>query len=282
MNKRKVLVVGLGLMGGSYAMTLKRLGFEVWAIDKSKESIEYAIENKIIDKGDFRDNEELISGCDCIIMAVYPSGIVKWIEDNKDKFKKHIFITDVTGVKSAIVTKIQDILGPDYEFIASHPMAGRETNGVANANDKMFRDANFIVVYTDKNTSEGIRWCENLGRILGFNRISHLTPEEHDDIIAYVSQLTHCIAVSLMNCDGAQDMVSYTGDSFRDLTRIAKINENMWTELFFMNKDRLIKRMDSFIKEITDMRDLIVREDAENLKEKMRISTARRKKFDEK
>lgn len=269
-------------MGGSYAKALKRLGYHVSAIDNNEGSINYAIDNEIIDEGSVKCDKELISKADTIIFALYPRLIVEWIKDNQDYFKKGIILTDVTGIKNNIVYEIQAVLREDVEFIAAHPMAGRELSGVENSDDRMFRDANYIVVPTDKNTEEAIEWCKNLGQILGVKKVSVLSPAEHDRMIAYVSQLTHCIAVALMTCNDDSRLSDYTGDSFRDLTRIARINEDMWTELFFMNKDALLEQMDDFINELSTIRDYIKNEDAANLKSKMRLSTKRREKFDKK
>lgn len=278
--KKKIVIAGLGLMGGSYAMALSRLGYSVYAIDTDKSAIDFALEKGYIVDGTTDANERVLKDADCIILGLYPSIVVDWIKNNQQYFKSGIRITDVTGVKSSVVYKIQEILRDDVEYIAAHPMAGREVYGVINSDDRMFRNANYIVVPTDKNTEESIEWCINLGRILGFRNISVLTPREHDEMIAYVSQLTHCIAVSLMTCNGNPDIYKYTGDSFRDLTRIARINENMWAELFKMNKEPLLEQMDIFINEITSFRDMIRDDDEESLKEKMRLSTKRRSYFD--
>ena len=280
--KKKILIVGLGLIGGSYAKALKRFGYTVFAIDTDAESIRFAKENGIIDEGATEADPKLIGEADCIIMALYPRIITDWIRDNQKYFKSGIRITDVTGIKSAVVYDIQKILREDVEFIAAHPMAGRELSGVAYSDDRIFRDANFIVVPTEKNTPESIEWCENLGRILGFNRVAVLTPEEHDEMIAFVSQLTHCIAVALMTCNDNEHLSEYTGDSFRDLTRIAHINEKMWSELFFMNKEPLLREMNRFIDELTEIRTLIETDNVEGLKEKMKLSTKRRERFDRK
>jgi prephenate dehydrogenase len=279
-SKSNVLIVGLGLMGGSYAKAFKRFGYHVMAIDKKKESIDFALENKIIDEGSTEVKKEFVGKADTVIFALYPEVFKKWIKDYQNFFKKDIFITDVTGVKSAVVYDIQDILRPDVEFIASHPMAGREVYGVQNSDDRIFLNANFIVTPTEKNTKKAIEWCSSLGRVLGCRKISILSPKEHDEMIGYVSQLTHVIAVSLMTCKDNRHLVDYTGDSFRDLTRIARINEKMWSELFLMNKDVLLKEMDEFIAEMGTMRDLLAKEDAEGMKEKMKISTKRRGWFD--
>ncbi|MCR4788808.1 MAG: prephenate dehydrogenase [Lachnospiraceae bacterium] len=279
-NNHSVLIVGLGLIGGSYASALSRIGYHVNAIDTNPESIDYALKNGIIAKGASFADPEIIERSDCIIMALYPSKVVGWIRDNQKYFKENVIITDVTGIKTSIVYDIQEILRDDAEFIAAHPMAGREVYGVKNSDEKIFRDANFIVVPTEKNSAESVKWCEDLGRLLGFRRVSVLSPEEHDSMIAFVSQLTHCIAVSLMTCDDNEHLSEYTGDSFRDLTRIANINENMWPELFFMNKDPLVKRLNQFIDEINVIKTMIENNDEEGLKDKMRLSSKRRREFD--
>ena len=159
-------------------------------------------------------------------------------------------------------------------------MAGRERSGVEFADPAVFRGANYIVTPTEKNTREAIETCKELGRILGFARISELSPERHDEMIAFLSQLTHVIAVTLMTCNSTPDMEKYTGDSFRDLTRIAKINDAMWSELFLSNKEALLKQMDMFIEEFVDFRRMLDEGDREGMRESMRTSTARRTLFD--
>ena len=281
-SKSNILIVGLGLIGGSYAKALKRLGYHISAIDKNSESIEYALKEKIIDEGSVSIDEDIISSADAVIFALYPNVFKKWIYDNQKYFKPGVLITDVTGVKSCVVYDIQNILREDAEFIAAHPMAGREVYGVKNSDDAIFRGANYIVTPTNKNTKDAVEWCKTLGRILGFANISVLSPEEHDKIIGFVSQLTHVIAVSLMTCNDNTDLVSYTGDSFRDLTRIARINENMWSELFLLNKDVLLEQMDIFINEFKSIRNMLNTNDKEALCDKMRLSTQRRSYFDKK
>ena len=281
-SKKNILIVGLGLMGGSYARGLKRLGFHITAIDENTSSIEFALENQIIDRGYSWVNEEAVRDADAVIFALYPHVFLHWIEQHQHLLKPGIFITDVTGVKTCVVYDVQNMLRDDVEFIAAHPMAGREVYGVENSDDRIFRDANFIVVPTKKNTGEAVEWCKSLGRLLGFRRISTLSPEEHDEMIGFVSQLTHCIAVSLMTCSDNTHLVDYTGDSFRDLTRIARINDAMWSELFMMNREPLLRQMDQFIAEFGSFREMLSRGDVEGMRERMRISTQRRALFDKK
>ena len=279
-SKGNVMIVGLGLIGGSYARILKGLGYHVSAVTRSECSIRYALENGIIDRGFTVPDAEALGASDAVIFALYPGIFKEWIEKYQHLLKPGAMLTDVTGVKTCIVYDIQAMLRPDVEFIAAHPMAGREVYGVENSSAALFRDANYIVVPTDKNTPEAVEWCKSLGKLLGFGRISVLSPEEHDRMIAFVSQLTHCIAVSLMTCSDNRNLVDYTGDSFRDLTRIARINDAMWSELFLLNKDRLLEQMDIFMKEFRTLRDMLAGEDREGLREKMRLSTERRGYFD--
>ena len=279
---KKILIVGLGLLGGSYARVLKRFGFHISAITKEQSSIDYAINEGIIDEGSTELDEEIIGNADLVIFALYPHVFVEWIENNQKLLKSGAIITDVTGVKRSIVYKIQDILRDDVEFIAAHPMAGREVSGVENSTDKMFQGANYIVTPTDKNTPEAINTCLELGRLLGFSNVTTLSPEEHDEMIGFLSQLTHCIAITLMTCNDRENMEKFTGDSFRDLTRIARINDLMWSELFVANKDALLSQMDIFMDKFKELKTMLETEDIDGIRKMMRHSTERRALFDKK
>ena len=272
----------MGLLGGSYAKVLKRFGFHISAITLEQSSIDYAIREGLIDEGSTELDEKMIGDADLVIFALYPHVFVEWIEKNQHLLKSGALITDVTGVKRSIVYQIQDILRPDVEFIAAHPMAGREVSGVENSSDKLFIGANYIVTPTAKNTPEAIQTCMELGRLLGFSNVTTLSPEEHDEMIGFLSQLTHCIAVTLMTCNDKENMEKFTGDSFRDLTRIARINDLMWSELFATNKDVLLEQMDLFMKKFNELRTMLETEDIEGMRAMMRHSTERRALFDKK
>lgn len=281
LNKNhNILIVGLGLIGGSYAMRLKKEGFTVKAITRSQSSIDYAVENGLIDEGSTEIDKRLIGEADFIVFALYPHIFIKWIEENQHLFKSGAIITDVTGVKCSIVYKIQEILREDVEFIAAHPMAGREVYGVENSDDSIFLGANYIVVPTEKNTPEAIELCRSLGEILQFKTVTELSPEKHDEMIAFLSQLTHCIAVSLMCANDTPGLEHYTGDSFRDLTRIARINDDMWSELFLSNREALLAEMESFMTTFNEMYECVKNNEREKMREMMRCSTQRRKRFD--
>ncbi len=281
-TSKNILIVGLGLIGGSYAKALRKLGFKISAITLNQEDIDYAIENGVIDEGFTEPLPEVLEKAELIIFALYPKVFIEWIENYQQFLKPGALLTDVTGVKSSVVYKIQEILRPDVEFIAAHPMAGKEVYGVQNSDPKIFHGANYIVTPTEKNTEAAIEDCLELGRLMGFNRVSVLTPEKHDEMIGFVSQLTHCIAVSLMNCYDGEKLQDYTGDSFRDLTRIARINDEMWSELFLMNKETLLEQMDKFLSEFGKLRETLENGDRETMREMMRVSTARRALFDKK
>lgn len=279
---KKVLIVGLGLLGGSYARGLKRFGFHISAITKEQSSIDYAINEGIIDEGTTELDERIIGEADLVIFALYPHVFIEWIEQNQNLLKSGSIITDVTGVKGSIVYKIQDMLRSDVEFIAAHPMAGREVSGVENSTERIFQGANYIVTPTPKNTPETINTCLELGRLLGFSNVTTLSPEEHDEMIGFLSQLTHCIAITLMTCNNKENMEKFTGDSFRDLTRIARINDLMWSELFVANKDALLEQMDMFIKKFNELKSMLEKEDIDGMRKMMRHSTERRALFDKK
>ena len=276
----KILIVGLGLLGGSYAMALTKKGYTVKALTRSQSSIDYALEAGIIASGRTGVDAEMIAEADLIIFSVYPKVLIEWMEANRSLIKPGTVLTDVTGVKGYTVYRIQSLIPEGAEFISAHPMAGRECLGVQNATDEIFKKANYLVVPTEKNTEEATVLCEELGRELGFARVSRISPEKHDEMIAFLSQLTHAIAVTLMCCNDSPDLVDYTGDSFRDLTRIAKIDDVMWNELFMCNRDELARQMDIFSETFEKMRRALKEGDTTTMRQMMRTSTERRKLFD--
>lgn len=275
----KILIVGLGLLGGSYAVKLKSEGYSVSAIDIDRDTVGYARKLKMVDYATSEAEPQLIKNSDLIIFALYPHIFVKWIEEYGDLIEDGTIVTDVTGVKGVVTEKIQSILKSGVEFIPAHPMAGKEHLGVENSDPSIFIGANYIIVPTEKNTEKGISVCKSLGETLGFSRISELSTYEHDKMIAFLSQLTHCIAVSLMCATDNEHLAEFTGDSFRDLTRIADINDEMWSGLFLDNRQALLGEMDKYRKSFDMIYDYIRNSDREGLKEMMKLSSKRRKQF---
>lgn len=276
----KILIVGLGLIGGSYAEALSKKGYEVGAIDQKQEAIDFALRKGYIASGKTSVDKDYVGKFDIVVFALYPHAFVEWIEKYQNCLKSSAIVTDVTGVKGGVVSDVQNALRKDVEFIAAHPMAGRECSGVENAKAEIFEGANYIVVPTEKNTQEAIELCKDLGRELGFKHISELSVKQHDETVGFLSHLTHCIAVSLMVCKESGHLADYTGDSFRDLTRIAKINDEMWSELFLLNKDEIVEQMNLFEQHFGKLKECIQNDDREGIREMMRLSTKRRKVFD--
>lgn len=279
-KETKFLIVGLGIIGGGYAEALTKAGYKVRCITKDQSDIDYALEKRIIEEGYITVKEDTLRWADIIVFALYPEVFVGWVEKYGALIKHGTLITDVSGVKSGVVERVQALLKDGVEFISAHPMAGREGSGVYNSDARVFRGANYIVVPTEKNSEAAIEVCKQIGEILGFGRISVLSAKEHDQMIAFLSQLTHVIAVSLMNCNSREGLEAYTGDSFRDLTRIAKINDAMWSELFLLNKEALVEQMDCFLAEMEAFRTALLMGDEVTMREKMKNSTRQRAKFD--
>ena len=276
----KILIVGLGLLGGSYAKGLTDVGFTVGAIDINQESIDYALKEGIIQSGYSIVEKQYVSQFDLIVFALYPKVFINWLKEYQSYFKSGAIVTDVTGIKSWVDKEIKTFIRDDIEYVLAHPMAGREVYGVKNSDKSIFQDANYIVIPNEKASEESICVVEDIGKLLGFKNVVRLSNEEHDEMIGFLSQLTHCIAVALMTCKDSEHLVEYTGDSFRDLTRIARINENMWSELFLLNKEELLKQITLFEGQLTKLKKTIEDENVEEMKDIMRLSTLRRSYFD--
>nr|WP_308692008.1 prephenate dehydrogenase [uncultured Terrisporobacter sp.] len=276
----KILIVGLGVIGGGYAMALKEAGYnEVYGIDTNEETLKKAKEMKIIKEG-FTREDEIISEMDLIVLAIYPNLVKNFIVKNKNKFKKNALITDVTGIKQLFINDIVEILPQNIDFVFAHPMAGRENKGIDYATNKVFQGANFLIVETKKNKEENIRKIENLAKEMGFKHIKRTTPAFHDEMIAFTSQLPHVLAVALTNSDiENRNTGEFIGDSYRDLTRIANMNEKLWSLLFLGNKKNLLEAMNNFEAEFDKIKKCIEENDEKNLQKLFIKSTIRREQL---
>lgn len=278
--KMKIVVVGLGVIGGSFIMALKEAGYtDVYGIDINKESLKKAEDKELIRKG-YTDGNEVLKDADLIIISLYPRLVKNFILQNKENFKDGAIITDATGVKKFFIDDILAILPENIDFVFGHPMAGREKRGIDFASSKVFHGANYIITPVKRNKPENIELIENLVYKLGFKRIKKITPEYHDEMIGFVSQLPHAIAVSLINSDiEGRETGSFIGDSYRDLTRIANINEDLWPELFLENKNNLLTSIQNFENELDKIKNAIKKDDKESLKKLFVKSTQRREKL---
>lgn len=276
----KIVIVGLGVIGGSFAMALNEAGYkQVFGIDTNKETIKKAEELGIIKKGSPK-GEEFLKEADLVIISIYPKLVENFVESNKDNFKDGAIITDATGIKGMFINEITKILPENVDFVFGHPMAGREKRGIDFASSKVFKGANYIITPIERNKEENIKVIEDLAYEIGFKRVRRITPEFHDEMIGFTSQLPHAMAVALINSDEeGRDTGSFIGDSYRDLTRIANINEDLWSELFLGNKDNLLKAINNFELQLDLIKKDIYDNDKEALKEYFIKSTKRREKL---
>lgn len=276
----RVVVVGLGVIGGSFCMALKNNGYnDVYGIDKDKNTLKKAKDMGIIKEG-YLDGKYILKSADLVIISIYPKLLIDFIKENKDNFKEGAIITDTTGIKEMFVDDIVNIIPSEVDFIFGHPMAGREKKGIDYADDKVFKGANYIITPISINKEENIELIKNLAYNLGFKNIKVITPRFHDKIIAFTSQLPHVLAVSLINSDEEdRDTGYFIGDSYRDLTRIANINEELWTELFLGNKENLLEVLDKFNEEFLIIKKAVEKEDKDKLIKIFKESTKRREKL---
>ncbi len=272
----KIGIVGLGLIGGTYAKSLKPYGYEIHGMDINENTINYALENNIIDYGT-TNPKQCLKQLDVVFVCLYPNDTIKFIQKNINYFKRNAIISDVVGIKRKLVDMLEIYKDDDVEFVFSHPIAGREKIGIEYSDKAIFHNANFVITPTKYNTEEGLNLIETLARQMGFINVSRITDIEHDDIIAYTSQLTHAIAVSLVNSETKKyDTSLFIGDSYKDLTRIAMINEKLWSELFLQNKDFLVRRIESFEEELDKLKTALKENNKEVLETIMKDSTIKR------
>lgn len=276
----RILIVGLGLIGGSYAESLSSSGYRVDAIDRDPAAISLALKRGYIGRGWSDALSAPIEEYDLIVLALYPHALTEWLKEHAHRIATGAVVTDVTGVKGCVARTAQELLGERAEYISAHPMAGKEVSGVANADGNIFRGANYIIVPTERNTPEGIATCRALAETLGFGSIHELDVESHDSTVGYLSHLTHCIAVALMTARDTADLADYSGDSFLDLTRIATINDELWSELFLSNKTALLNEMELFEKGFDRLKQRIASGDREGIREILRQSTINRRAFE--
>lgn len=276
----RIVIVGLGVIGGGYAMALKEAGYtEVYGIDKSKETLKKAKALGIIKEG-YEDEQEIVQKADLIVLAIYPNLVKDFIINNKEHFKDGAVITDVTGIKQLFINEIIEILPENIDFVFAHPMAGREKKGIDYATNTVFKGANFLITVIDRNKDENLDLIENLAYKMGFKHVKRICPKYHDEMIAFTSQLPHALAVALINSDvEGRNTGEFIGDSYRDLTRIANINESLWSQLFLGNKENLLEAINNFEKELDKIKLSLESDDKENLEQLFIKSSVRREKL---
>ena len=273
-----ITVVGLGVIGGSFVKALKGQGHQVYGIDIDENTLKRAKDEGYIIEG-YQDGSEIINKSDLTIICLYPSLVLDFIKNNQ--FKKGSIITDAVGIKSYFLQEAMNIIDQDVEFVSGHPMAGREKKGFEYASQDVFKNANYILIEHPVNKKECIEFMEEFVGTLGFKSVKIMSPQAHDEIISFTSQLPHAIAVALINSDNEKyETGKYIGDSYRDLTRIANINENLWSELFLRNSDYLLASIEAFEEQLDLIKVALKDNDERLLKDLFIKSSLRREKLE--
>lgn len=275
----KIAIIGLGLMGGSLARRLR--GFHnctIAAYNRSKESLDLALADGVIDNG-YQNPGDAMDGADLIVMCLYPQLNVDFVRENLDRIKDGAVITDVTGVKGFIIDEMKKILPDTVDFIGGHPMAGREVGGYKSSTDTLYDNAPYIITPDKSNKPENIQLVRDMAKYIGCREVVTTTPDEHDSIIAYTSQLMHVVAVALCDNPLLERSSSFAGGSLQDCTRIAVINEKMWSELFVENKEHLAYRISEFQECLERIKQATLNEDRAELEKIMKHATEQKLKW---
>lgn len=277
---KTIAIVGLGLIGGSLALALQGFEeYEVVGVDVSQPTLRFAMENHVADR--VTDNApKAISQADIVFLCLHPQGIVDFLHQHKDHFKPGALVTDVCGVKTAIV-EAACVLPAQVEFIGGHPMAGTEFSGVQNALKHMFQGAHYIIVPDENSSPDKVALLERVAAYIGCSDVVKTTPQQHDAIIAYTSQMMHIIAVSV--CDDPQlfEFMGFEGDSFRGCTRVAALDVPLWTQLFTLNADALDQALERLEQNINSYRQALRSGDTAQLAQKLTFSSARKRKMNQ-
>jgi prephenate dehydrogenase len=277
----KIGIVGLGLIGGSYARALLPYSYEIYGIDVDHDSLDYALEHGLIKQG-YTNPKEILGELDVVFLCLYPSQMKSFFQKYIMDFKAGAVLSDVGGIKRMVVDAYELYAREDLDFIAAHPIAGKEKQGVQHSDPSIFQGANFIITRTQNNQEENVNLIQTLAKQMGFGRVTIMNDRQHDEAISYTSQLTHVLAMALINSEQENPKTKLIiGDSFRDLTRIANINESLWSELFMQNKHFLLKSIEDFEESLQEIKKTIEHKDVEALKSLMQEATKRRRSLDE-
>lgn len=262
-------IVGLGLIGGSLARSIKvHTDFEVLGMDINPQTM---LQANLLGAIDGTLTEDNLARCDVVLVALYPAAIVTWITEHQDAFRPGAWVIDCGGVKEAVCTPLNALAqGKPWHYCGGHPMAGREFSGFRYAKDDLFDRASMILTPPRDAGPEVRTWLKDFFLTIGFRRVQFTTPREHDEMIAYTSQLAHVVSSAYVKCPLAQKHRGFSAGSFADMTRVAKLNEDMWTELFFDNRDALLPEINGLIDRLAAYRDALAAKDHQAMKQLLR------------
>ncbi len=275
----KIGIIGLGLMGGSLAKAIS-FGTEhtVWGTNRSPEAVQKALFVGAIEKELIRDD---LSLCDLVIVALYPEATVNYIKENAGYFKKGAIIIDISGVKRYVCDALYDVAKEnDFVFLGAHPMAGLHLSGFEHSTAKIFNNSSMILTPFEDTPIECVEAIKDLFLKIGFTNIQISTPEEHDRIIAFTSQLAHVVSNAYVKSPNALIHKGFSAGSYKDLTRVAYLNEDMWSELFLENRDNLINEIDSIVENLVQYKVAMENNDREKLSDLLRDGKLLKEKID--
>ncbi len=257
MRIKNIGVVGFGLIGGSMGLAIKKYtSHNVYAFDLSENVRKYVVDNNLCD-GVFSPNDKMLKECDIVFIGLYPYKTVEFINENIDNLKENAIVCDLCGVKSYINNNISN----KVRFVGAHPMAGKEVNGIENASADLYLNASFLITETENTDKDAVDEIENIARKTGFSKVVKTTPENHDRMITFTSQLPHITSVAYVMQKAFKECDGYYAGSFKDMARVAKINPNLWTELFKINKDILSEQIDSYIDTLNEIKLAVLSDD---------------------
>ena len=278
-------IVGLGLMGGAFAIALKEQGIvtaagSILAYDMDAASLDAARAEGVIDEG-FQDCAAMLARCDLVFLCLYPRTLLRFMAERMQDFKRGALLADIAGIKGSIAAAMEAQLREDLDFIPGHPMAGKELPKQIPASFREarrcdFQGKNYILTPLQRNSPENLAYLRDIITRMGFSRITETTPAEHDSSIAFTSQLCHVIAAALIDCQADTGITRFGGGSFEDLTRIAMFNAPMWTELFLENSDLLLERIEQFKGSLDFLTTLISTDRGTELEDRLRMLRERR------
>lgn len=263
----KIAVVGLGLIGGSFCKAIKAYtNHTCLGVGRSinSKAVQLALHADAIDQAII---PEELGQVDLTIVCLHPQGIIDFILENQQQFRPGSIVIDAGGVKESIVSAVNDVLRErGVTFIGAHPMAGREFSGFAYSLPDLYKGASLILTPVGDVPEEAKKTVEQLARDLKFGRIVYTTPQEHDKTIAFTSQLAHVVSSAYIKSPTVKNESGFSAGSFKDLTRVAKLNEDMWTELFMMNKPALLFEIDNIIQELQNYRKALTEGDVQTMR----------------
>jgi prephenate dehydrogenase len=271
-------VAGLGLIGGSLAKAYQSGSHTVYGFDIDDSILSFAelsgAINGVLDK----DSVKL---CDILLVAVNPKDAVEYIENTAPNIAKHTMVIDCCGVKRYICERCFPLAKKyGFTFTGGHPMAGSHKGGFKNSRENLFRGASMILVPPVFDDAALFGRIEELLKPAGFGNLTFTTAEKHDEVIAFSSQMAHIVSNAFIKSPSAGGHKGFSAGSYKDLTRVAQLNAQMWTELFMKNSDNLINELDIFIKEITRYKDVLAHNDDARMTELLKEGSKIKERLD--